>query len=310
MVSSPSRRCRASICSRMGTDTMKEMIYQKERILEVLDSGTYRGIPYWIISLGTHPSCYLDVTDHLVKTGISDPWDLDIECHGDDLSYVEDRLYGVWDQDTEGFEPNKRTFIGWHYRTQNDYLGDFPDVTLDRYKWTFKELLHDLKLSIDSLFPYESKYGLKQMRYVGKLPKSILLGSGTIKGVPWWIVSYGSHPCVYFDVTGLTKEQADQIAYSSHEWVSFDQDNFKPVWDESTPGFKPKARRFIGWDYAHIGLDYIDHRNAISGLGERIAMANGWPIFNLVKEGHRWTSDELYEEVNAAIENAMKEQAT
>ena len=41
---------------------MQEMIYQKDRIPPVrLADGVYRGLPFYVLSLGTHPCAYVDI---------------------------------------------------------------------------------------------------------------------------------------------------------------------------------------------------------------------------------------------------------
>ena len=43
---------------------MKEMVYSKTRIVEVLDRGTYKDYDYVILSLGTHPCAYVRIPEH------------------------------------------------------------------------------------------------------------------------------------------------------------------------------------------------------------------------------------------------------
>ena len=53
---------------------LKEMEYKDKHCIEILDSGTYRGIEYYIISFGTHPCAYVNspITIH----------DKEIDVHG------------------------------------------------------------------------------------------------------------------------------------------------------------------------------------------------------------------------------------
>ena len=321
---------------------MKEMIYGPTRLFEVLDHGIYRNIPYWIVSRGTHPCCYLDISNYLSEREIKDIGedgeDLEIDCHGG-VSYAADHLDGVWDKNTEGFEPGKKTFVGWHYLHKGDYGGgehfnEIMNEGISPFEWTTQELIHDTKRSIDTLFPYESKYNLKQMMYKGRGQIEVL-GSGVLNGIPWWIVSYGSHPCAYIEVTGLSEAQIDAIGMFSHEYVSYDEDHLLFAnWNSDNPDFTHGRRRFIGWDYGHIG----DYTNDIPKPD--IGASLFWSSLDIVPrppegaskeqlleyykkcrdadksrrmyensfvhEGHRWSSDEIYEEVKAAISEAMK----
>ncbi len=321
---------------------MKKMVYGPKRIFKVLGQGTYRDIPYWIVSRGTHPCCYLDISDYLSERGIKDIGedgeDLEIDCHGG-LSYAADHLDGIWDKSSDGFKPGKKTFVGWHYLHVGDHGGQtgFDEIMnegTEPFVWTTKELVHDTKRSIDSLFPYESKYGLKQMTYSGP-DKPTVLGSGTLNNVPWWIVSYGSHPCAYFDVTGLSTSQIDTIAVFSHEYVSYDEDHLSFAgWGVDMPKFKHKKRRFIGWDYGHPG-DYMNKmqtqtigsfllryqadtiprppENAskeqlLEYHKKRWEATRDWRLCqnHFVHEGRHWSSDEIYKEVRRAIVKATK----
>ena len=41
---------------------MQEMIYQENRIPPVrIADGVYRGVPFYVLSLGTHPCAYVDI---------------------------------------------------------------------------------------------------------------------------------------------------------------------------------------------------------------------------------------------------------
>jgi len=40
---------------------MQKMLYKSKPEVTLLDNGIYNGISYAIVSLGTHPSCYLGV---------------------------------------------------------------------------------------------------------------------------------------------------------------------------------------------------------------------------------------------------------
>jgi len=126
---------------------MKNMEYQVTRTFNIIAHGTHKGFPYWVISRGTHPCSYIEVT------AIKDDIDPDtVECHGG-VTYDEDCLHNVWDPAFDGFEDCKRRFIGWDYAHASDYY-EYADAMmrqLNVHKWTTAELVAEVKETIDSL---------------------------------------------------------------------------------------------------------------------------------------------------------------
>lgn len=60
---------------------LKEMVYNiLRKPPERIADGTYKGLDYYVLSLGTHPTAYIDVSD--TKLAGKDYNDIDIECHG------------------------------------------------------------------------------------------------------------------------------------------------------------------------------------------------------------------------------------
>ena len=81
---------------------MRKMIYKKGRIPPVrLADGVYRGVPFYVLSLGTHPCAYVDIA----PLGLYVINERDIDCHGG-ITYHHDHLATV---DHEG------NFLGWDY---------------------------------------------------------------------------------------------------------------------------------------------------------------------------------------------------
>lgn len=92
---------------------MQEMIYQENRIPPVrLADGVYRGVPFYVLSLGTHPCAYVDIA----PLGLHEINECDIDCHGG-ITYHYDYLATV---DHEG------NFLGWDYAHYMDYFGGPP----------------------------------------------------------------------------------------------------------------------------------------------------------------------------------------
>ena len=109
----------------------------------------------------------------------------------------------------------------------------------------------------------------------------LILNHGVYKNIPYWIISYGTHPCSYLDVTNVSKEKLETLCV--HGDITYDKDHLVNVWDEAFDGFKSNVRHFIGWDYCHLG-DYEEFSY----------------IFN--EKSHKWTTEELYREVIDAID--------
>ncbi len=121
---------------------MKEMIYQKDRKVEILYSGTYKGYDFYIMNLGTHPTAYVNVCNNKLLNG-KECDKLDIDVHGG-LTYSEDELY-INDEK----EKVKGWFIGWDYAHYNDYAGYEMDmreeIRSNGKKWTTEEIYEDVK---------------------------------------------------------------------------------------------------------------------------------------------------------------------
>ena len=113
----------------------KEMIYQAKRLTppEQIARGTYKGLDYYVLNLGTHPCAYIDVTDtslHDIKYE-----EIDIVVHGG-LTYSRPSLATV---DKPGW------FIGWDYSHYGDFTGaDMmfpPELQLGGKQWTTEEIV-------------------------------------------------------------------------------------------------------------------------------------------------------------------------
>ena len=122
---------------------MKEMIYTGVRQSEVLEKGNYKGYDYYVISIGTHPCCYVDIKDTYVDND-------GLDVHGG-VTYEEDHLWDG-DKNIEG------TFIGWDYAHAGDLtvFSGFP-LTMGGRAYTTEELIKDCKDAIDQIVEGEGK---------------------------------------------------------------------------------------------------------------------------------------------------------
>ncbi len=121
---------------------------------------------------------------------------------------------------------------------------------------------------------------VKPMRYTTHDEFEILM-NGNYCGVPFWVISYGTHPCVYVDVTAFGKS-LDVNEIDCHGGITYDEHDLRGVYDESMTDFIDGSRRFIGWDYAHGG-DYYG--------GDSIS-----------EHGHKYTTDEMVDDAVEVID--------
>lgn len=125
-------------------DFMKEMVYSEhQKQHERIASGNYNGFDYYVLSLGTHPCAYIDVSDTSLN-GV-DFLDIGIDCHGG-MSYSRNYLATV---DKKGW------FIGWDYAHADDFSGDYA-LTLGYLfshtkRWTTEEIVSECRYVIDQL---------------------------------------------------------------------------------------------------------------------------------------------------------------
>ena len=130
---------------------MKPMNYQAQPTFAILASGTYQGIQYWAVSLGTHPTAYIDVTP--IKETL--PEMPRLCCHGG-VTYDEDCLQNVWDSAFEGFVAGERRFLGWDYAHSGDYMS-MSNFMQDGRKYTTEMIVADIKEAIDDMLKEESE---------------------------------------------------------------------------------------------------------------------------------------------------------
>ena len=72
---------------------MKEMIYQKDRKVEVLDTGFCFGYLYYILNLGTHPTAYIKIPETHWCYNCKSYDDVPIDVHGRFNIYVKSFVY-------------------------------------------------------------------------------------------------------------------------------------------------------------------------------------------------------------------------
>lgn len=117
---------------------MQEMIYQENRIPPVrLADGVYRGVPFYVLSLGTHPCAYVDIA----PLGLHAINERDIDCHGG-ITYHHDYLATVY---------HEGNFLGWDYAHCMDYSGSLPFLDSGYKRETTAEMVAECKNVIDQI---------------------------------------------------------------------------------------------------------------------------------------------------------------
>ena len=122
---------------------MKEMVYSADRFKEVLHSGEYKGYKFCVMSLGTHPTAYVECKLENCNSYNDERLD-DISVHCG-FTYLG-KAY--WDDDGV-------IYLGWDYAHYCDYAG--YEMRLPSHlhtggkKWTTAEIFEEVKAVIDQL---------------------------------------------------------------------------------------------------------------------------------------------------------------
>lgn len=129
---------------------MKEMIYQEKRTKEVLHSGVYRDHKFVILSLGTHPTAYVECKIYDCAS-YGDKRLENISVHGG-FTYLD---FAHWINDV------KTIYLGWDYAHYCDFSGLFLREPLEGrpigVRWTTAEIFEEVKSVIDQLIEVETK---------------------------------------------------------------------------------------------------------------------------------------------------------
>lgn len=133
---------------------MKQMIYTPNRNDkgEILATGDYKGFCFYVVSYGTHPYAYVDVSNTSLAN--KDYYENDIDCHGG-LTYGRDYLSAI---DTE--RANGKWYIGWDYDhygdyTSNPYVNMFGVYRECKKRWTTEEIVAECKNVINQIVDKE-----------------------------------------------------------------------------------------------------------------------------------------------------------
>ena len=126
----------------------KEMVYSKERKIELLCKDNYKGFNYYILNLGTHPTAYIEIPKEHLLYGMEYDNIYDngyyIEVHGG-LTYSDNHLQIL---------ENGNWFIGWDYAHWDDYMPFYDEIgetKMKLKKWTTDEIIEECKRAIEQI---------------------------------------------------------------------------------------------------------------------------------------------------------------
>lgn len=124
---------------------IKSMVYtEKRHEPKQLVCNEYKGYKYYILSLGTHPCAYVDVSS--TKLNGVEYGNIEIFCHGG-LTYSRKYLCTV---EYQGW------FIGWDYAHFGDFFGaDSIFWSPNAKKWTTEEIIEECKDVIEQIIELE-----------------------------------------------------------------------------------------------------------------------------------------------------------
>lgn len=121
---------------------------------------------------------------------------------------------------------------------------------------------------------------MKPMIY-GKRRQVEILHSGEYEGRHFYICSIGTHPTAYVSLT-------DKEVERSRDYDDYDLEvhgGFTYLSNSNRDGLFD-GRYYLGWDYGHSG-DYMGYYSE---------------TFGCIFDAHRWTTEEVFEEVKSVIE--------
>lgn len=132
---------------------IKDMVYTSEKTRELLYHDKYNGYKYYILSLGSHPTAYIEIPKGYELYGVEYD-NIDLDVHGG-LTYGCEYLK-ISDDNTL----SDSWFIGWDYSHCNDYVeykcsSNYKEENLK--KWTTEEIIEECKNAIDLLHRMKMK---------------------------------------------------------------------------------------------------------------------------------------------------------
>ena len=123
---------------------------------------------------------------------------------------------------------------------------------------------------------------LEPMVYCDHRIGPIRIADGEYRGISYYVLSFGTHPCAYVDIAPIGSMGINPDDIVCHGGVTYTNYRLATVEHEGS---------FIGWDYAH----YTDYDGYLG------AMHN--PVFELAK---KWTTEEIVAECMNVIDQILE----
>lgn len=127
-----------------------------------------------------------------------------------------------------------------------------------------------------------------QIYHDKRLEKPQILEHDVYEGYEYYIITLGSHPCCYVLLPKghcYHGEHYDDIPIECHFGLTYSEPTL------FRDNIIDNGAWVIGWDYAHIGDYSVFHL----------------PLLESDEEGHKWTLDELRDEVKEVINQLVNE---
>ena len=131
---------------------------------------------------------------------------------------------------------------------------------------------------------------MKEMIYSAKrLNPPEMLAEGEHKGLRFYVLNLGTHPCAYVDVTEthLNGKFYDDIDIKCHCGLTYSREYLRTV---------DKKGWFVGWDYAHF-MDYAGYEEDFSAHLRSV-------------DTKRWTTAEMVNECKEVIDQIVTDHPT
>ena len=123
----------------------EEFVYLPDRIDgKIVAHDIYRGMEYFVVSMGTHPCAYVKCPKEF------------LDEHSNDWGYAEGiYVHGgiTWSGEMSGLrafrDKDGEYCFGWDYAHAGDYLGSDSYTPWDNRKWTTEMIVNECKSAID-----------------------------------------------------------------------------------------------------------------------------------------------------------------
>ena len=131
----------------------KPMVYQPKREVGLLYNDIFEGYHYYILTLGTHPTAYIEIPKNNILYGkhYERIYNMGIYLPvNGGLTYSNNHLWI-----SESTVMRESWFIGWDYAHYGDYYGadeTMPEeLKMKGKKWTTEEIIEECKNAIYDL---------------------------------------------------------------------------------------------------------------------------------------------------------------